>query len=216
MARKRHLQPAYYLLRLDPLLEGTVTEFRNAFVFKGLLSRYPELVENLLAVRESLFTLRPNGDRFPAMSGETVYALKAWDVEELARVLSEPRGTHEEGFQIVGPAEGFMPGKFTRLHLDVHLAGELFPEPRRTLEGYLGGAYLPYSLRREDGRYRFLIPAKGLKKKVLFDGFFETVQDGFYASLDVGPKFDLMAFLQAFGQRNLHRQAEVRVSGIQW
>jgi hypothetical protein len=71
-------------------------------------------------------------------------------------------------------------------------------------------------LRREGVHYRFDLPRKALKKKILFDGFLETQEDGFLASLDVGPKFDLGAFLQTFGGENLFRHARARVSGIRW
>ncbi|MFQ6100970.1 MAG: B12-binding domain-containing radical SAM protein [Anaerolineae bacterium] len=216
VARKRRLQPAYFLLRLDPWLAGVLPEFLNGLVFKELLARYPELVDNLLAVRESLFTLHPNDRRFPSVSGEAVFGLKAWDVEALRRTLADPRGRVGLDFEIVGPAERFTPGAFTRLHLDVHLPGDLFPEPRVRLEQYLRGAYLPYSLRREDSGYRFDLARKALKKKILFDGSFETREEGFFASLDVGPKFDLLAFLQTFGEKHLSRHAQVRVSMIQW
>jgi hypothetical protein len=116
----------------------------------------------------------------------------------------------------VGPAEAFTPGTFTRLRLDLHLPGALFPRPRVRLEQVLRSAYLPYSLRREDARYRFDLPGKALKKKILFGGFFETREGDFFASLEVGPKFDLLAFFQTFGQRNLSRRARVRVSGVEW
>ena len=110
--------------------------------------------------------------------------------------------------QILRSAEGFAPSVFTRLHLDVHLPGDLFPEPRARLEEYLGGAYLRYSLRREGGRYRFDLPPKALKKKILLGGFFEVREEGFFASLDVG-KFDLAAFLRTFGPPNLAHHARV-------
>jgi len=117
---------------------------------------------------------------------------------------------------MTSPAEGFEPGVFTRMHLDMHLPADLFPEPRVRLEQYLRGAYLRYSLRREGSRYRFDLPAKSLKKKILFGGSFEAREEGFFASLNVGAKFDLAAFLQTFGQRNLAHQARVQVSGIEW
>jgi hypothetical protein len=100
--------------------------------------------------------------------------------------------------------------------LDVHLPTDFFPKPRARLEQYLRGAYLPYSLRREGDGYRFDLPRKALKKKILFDGFLETREEGFFASLDVGSKFDLAAFLQTFGQQNLFRHMRARVSGIEW
>jgi hypothetical protein len=158
------------------------------------------------------------------MGGETVFALKAWDTEALRGTLADPETRFFFALcdlrfaicAVVGPAEGFTPGEFTRLHLDVHLPGDFFPEPRVHLEQYLRSVYLPYSLRREGTRYRFDLPAKALKKKILFDGFFEAQEDGFSASLDVGPKFDLLAFLRTFGQPNLFRQVQVQVSGIEW
>ena len=216
MARKRRLQPAYFLLCLDSWLAGALPEFLNGFIFKELLARYPEQADNLLAVRESLFTLHPNDRRFPTMSGETVFALKAWDVEALERVLADAREHHGMGFQIVGPAEDFSPGEFSRLHLDVHLPSEHFPEPRARLEQYLRGAYVPYSLRREGNCLRFDLPRKALKKRILFGGFMETREDDFFASLDVGSKFDLLAFLRTFDEGSLFRHARVRVSVIRW
>ncbi len=214
MARKRRLEPAYFRLRLDPRPVGVRPEFLNGFVFRGLLAQYPELVDNLLAVRESLFALPPNASRFPAVSGETVFGLKAWDVESLETSLIR-RGPCS-GFEIIGPAAGFTPGAFTRLSLEVRLPANLFPEPRARLEQYLRSAYLPYSLRREADRLHFDLPRKALKKNILFDGFFETQQGDFFARLEVGPKFDLAAFLRTFGGENLFRRARARVSGIEW
>ncbi len=235
MDRKRHLEDAYYRLRVSATVTGVLPAFLNAFVFREILIRYPELVRNLLSVRESLFTAPPNEGRFPMVSGETVFALKAWDAQALEEVLGTAFSGAGDGtattpgrrpVRILGPAPGFEPGTFARLHLEVHLPGDPFPEPQARLEEYLRAAYLRYSLRREDtnageARYRFDIPHKALKKKILFDGFFETRAEEFFASLEVGPKFDLMSFLQTFdgargdGER-VFRHARVRVSGIEW
>jgi len=214
VARKRRLEPAYFRLRLEPWLAGVRPEFLNGFVFKELLARYPELLDNLLTVRESLFALPPNDSRFPVVSGETVFGLKAWDARSLETRFCGKNLV--SGFEIIGPAEGFTPGVFTRLHLDVHLPARLFPEPRARLEQYLRSAYVPYSLRREGERLRFDLPRKAIKKKILFGGFFEAQEDGFWASLEIGPKFDLAAFLRAFDGKSLFRHTQVRVSGIEW
>ena len=114
------------------------------------------------------------------------------------------------------PVSGFTPGVFARLHLEMYLPGDLFPEARARLEEYLRGAYVPYSLRREGAGYRFDLPAKGLKKKVLFGGFLETREGGFFARLEVGPKFDLIGFLKGFGESSLVRLGQVRVSEVRW
>jgi radical SAM superfamily enzyme YgiQ (UPF0313 family) len=221
MARKRRLQPVYFRLQVQSPLAGSAPEFLNAFTFRELVTRYPELVDNLLSVRESLFTRRPNDRRFPQVSGETVFALKAWDVQALERVLVDPEDRAETGCPVLGRAEGFVPGVFTRLHLDLHLPGELFPQPRVRLEEYLRGTYLRYSVRREDALYRFDLPSKALKKKILLGGCFQTREgergeEEFLASLDVGPKFDLAAFFQTFGDPGLYHHARARVSAIEW
>jgi len=229
MERKRRLQPAYFVLRVDPLLAGVAPECLNAFVFRELLARYPELTDNLLSVRESLFTVDPNAGHFPAVSGETVFALKAWDAAALETVLlgfadRKALSSQPPIARVLRPAGGFTPGVFTRLHLDLHLPADPFPEPRVRLEQYLRDAYLPYSLRREGSRLQFDLPPKALKKKILFDGFIEIREgggmgvgkSGFLASLDVGPKFDLMAFLDTFGQPNPGLHARAEISKIDW
>jgi hypothetical protein len=126
------------------------------------------------------------------------------------------------GFEVLGPAEDFVPGAFTRLQIEIHLPASHFPEPRRHLETYLRDAYLPYSLRREEplqageARYLFDVPSKGLRKKILFGGAFEIGTCGIDAWLEVGPGFDLLALLESFGGRGLYRQARVYVAGIRW
>jgi radical SAM superfamily enzyme YgiQ (UPF0313 family) len=223
MASKRRLESAHYLVRLAPWLAGTRPEFINALVFRGLLGRCPDLVDNLLSVRESLFTRRPMDRRFPAVSGEAVFGLRAWDVEALGLALrTGTRETGDSGFEMVGPIEGFTPGAFTKLHLDVHLPARFFPEPRARLEAYLRSVYVPYSLRREGERLRFELARKALKKRVLFSGYIEPYREGddgeggLFLSLDVGPKFDLGAFLETFGGKHLAHQARAHVSQIEW
>jgi hypothetical protein len=156
------------------------------------------------------------------MGGQAVFALRAWDTASLQQVLTGLLEPSPAGLQVLGPVEGFTPGIYTRLRLDLCLPTGLFAEPRRRLEQYLRDAYLPYSTRRLEPtaggapRYRFDVPPKGLKKKVLFDGSFTSGEDVFCADLEVGPKFDLLAFLQTFELRDLYRHARVRVSEIAW
>jgi hypothetical protein len=218
VGRKRRLPPTYWRVRLDPWLGGVLPAYLNAYLFREILACCPGLVDNLLSVRESLFTVKPNEKRFPVMGGETVLALKAWDVDALrARLLPAIEPPVPAGFEILGPAEHFTPGTFTQMRLQVHLPAAAFPEPRRALDRYLRRVYVPYSLRREEeAGYRFDVPKKGLKKKLLLGGILEEREDGFYTTMDVGWKFDLMAFLAEFEERDLHRHARVSVSALQW
>ena len=133
MSRKRQLEPAYVRVHVDPRLAGALPAYLNAHLFRELLARHPELTENLLSARESLFTLSPNDRRFPPLTGETVFALKAWDAEAMMATLGSSR--------ILGLAEGFTPGTFTRIQLEIHLPARHFPDPRRHLETYLRDAY---------------------------------------------------------------------------
>ena len=166
----------------------------------------------LLSVRESLFTRKENNRRFPVMGGESIFALKAWDIEAVRRALAHPKTS---GFTIQGEAQGFVPGVYTGLHLKLHLPAQYFPHPRRVLEEYLRQAHVPYSLRRRENIYHFEVPKKGLKRKVVLGGFFES-KDGFCAELEIGRRFDILAFLATFGEQTLHHLAQMQVSQIVW
>jgi hypothetical protein len=232
VARKRRMQPVYYVLRLDALQPGVQPAFLNTLAFREILRQHPTLTDNLLAVRESLFTVTPptqgrrvsRRGRYPTMSGESVFALYAWDVDSLQSALSEPAfaGSERALCAVARQADAFTPGMFSQLCLDLHLPATIFDQPRRRLEQYLHDAYVPYSLRRVKAhtlgasRYHFDVPGKGLKKKVILGGHFEVGETGFDASLDVGPRFDLLAFLDQFGRTNLARYTKLRVSSIRW
>jgi hypothetical protein len=216
MKHKRGLRPSYARVHLAPWLAGLQPACLNAFVFRELLARWPEMADNLFSVRESLFSIKPNDRRFPCIGGETVFAFKAQDAQSLWRALADTKPLTEERCTILGPAEGFVPGKFSRLHLDLSLPADFFPSPRVRLEEYLRSAYLPYSLRREGDGYRFVLPKKALKKKLVYQGYIEEQERGFAASLDVGARFDLSALIASFGSPELARQIRARVSAVEW
>lgn len=232
VADKRQLKPVYVRLQLDPRWIGGRPPFVDAMVFKGLLDRFPVWTDHLLAVRESLFTTPANARRFPPMGGETVFALKAWDTALIEKGCTEiyrdlNRDTQKDTLceppchptgrpEILGLAEGFTPGEYTRLSLDMVLPAAHLANARGRLEAYLRGEHLPYALRREGEQYWFDVPKPGLKKKIVLGGWFETAQDGFHAHLEVGPKFDLLALLEGFGGRGLHHLAHIICSGIAW
>ncbi|MBN1642108.1 MAG: radical SAM protein [Anaerolineae bacterium] len=248
--RKRRLRPAWYVIRTDVDVTGVDPATLNALVFRALLERYPALVDLLLDVRESLYTLSPAPEqgqvtkrgRFPCMGGESIYGLYAWDRDALRAILSaschrEPapfapwQSTRAPGdaapslsslVHVLGPAEGFTPGLFVRCRLDLDLPAAHYPQARRVLAAYLQDAYLPYSLRREPAeaedatRYRYEVPAKGLRKRILFGGWFEECEAGLRAALEIGPKFDLMDLLERFAPAYHVPYAGLRISQIAW
>ncbi len=211
--RKRRLRPVYYRLRTDAALSGVHPAFLNAFVFRQILARAPELAENLLSVREALFTVPPNDRRFPTLGGETVFALRAWDADALRAALSSLPAPGE-GLEVRGPVENFTPGAFTKAHLALSLPLPL-PTARAALEGYLRGAYVPFSLRREGEGYGIEVPPRGRKKKVLFGGYLEGQEERTAVVLEVGPKFDLRALLEMAGSDLRAGDCRVEVRGVE-
>ena len=266
VGRKRRLRPVYYRIRTDASLSGVHPAFLNAFVFRQILAHAPELTDNLLSVREALFTVPPNDRRFPTLGGETVFALRAWDADVLRDALAplsraapdlscsvvaqdlscsgqdESYATsvaqdlscsgQDESYttsvapdlscfgqdksyatsvaqdlscsdlscpgqiELLEPVDEFTPGAFAKAHLALFLPLPL-PAARGALEGYLRGAYVPFSLRREGEGYTIEVPPRGVKKKVVFGGRLEALPEGTVLTLEVGPKFDLLALLQA-------------------
>jgi hypothetical protein len=231
VTQKRRIKPAYYVLDVPGVPAAVQPALLNALVLRTLLHNYPDLTSNLLAVRESLYSVIPPSTgrkgakrgRYPAMPGESVFALYAWDTDALngtlighAHLPPENTTPSPTPVHIVGPAGHFQPGVFTRIHLDLTLDNESFPQARRQLEDMLHEAYVPYSLRREENGYRFEVPPKGQRKKVLLGGHFESDECAFRASLDVGPRFDLLAFLERFGPSYHAAYAGLRASQISW
>jgi hypothetical protein len=91
-----------------------------------------------------------------------------------------------------------------------------FPDAGQQLRDVLRTAYIPCNLRREGDGYRFDLPAKALKKRVLFQGRYEEVDDRYRIELQVSPKFDLLGYLRSFGAPERYRRAEVAVSELEW
>lgn len=89
MEAKAKLRPVYGRFRLAPELAGATPEWLNAFVMRALLAALPDQTENLLGVREILFTAGDNAARWPVFAGETVFALKAWNADKLLAALAE-------------------------------------------------------------------------------------------------------------------------------
>ena len=106
------------------------------------------------------------------------------------------------------------PGTYSQLDLEITLPTGHFQEPRKRLETYLRSTYLPYSLQRQGGAYAVNVHKKGRKKKVLAGGQMCTTEDAFVARLQIGTKFDVMAFLAQFGIPNAYHLAKLVVFKI--
>jgi radical SAM superfamily enzyme YgiQ (UPF0313 family) len=215
MRTKWRLDPLYVRLRLPSLVQGVEPEWVNAWAMQQLLAAHPGQEENLIAVREALFTEQENERRYGVLPGESVFALIAWDTAALARALAEPDAQAGADVAFVSLEEDFEPGEFERLTLSLRLPAAFFPQAGNRLRDYLRENYVPCNLRREGEGYCFDLPERALKKRVLFEGCFEERAGNFEMRLEVGPKFVLLDFLQSFEEPDHYRRAEIAVLSLE-
>ncbi len=225
MQEKWRLKPVYARLWLPESVAGADPAWINAWVLRHVLRAYPALAEgevspNVLSVQEALFTTKAYRDRYMGLYGETVFALTAWDVEALMEVLVAgvaDGGDIGDGMRVVGAVRDFVPDALTKISLALSLPSDGFPDAGQQLRAFLLDQYVPVNVRRldDEGRYRFDIPAKALKKKMLFEGQYHQDAEWFTASITVGPKFDLVGFLKSFGTFAPLGQARVAVRGLE-
>ena len=212
---KRRLSLAYVKLGLPQQVAGVTPEWLNAWVLRTLLETRPNLADNLLSVEEVLFATRENRPRYASFYGETVFALKAWDLAQLLQAL-ETLSAEKSGFSSWEVARDFEPGVFKTAHLDLVLPVQSFPAFGKQLRDFLRGNYVPVNFRRDGEGYCLDLPAKSLKKKVVFGGSYVADAAYIQAQLSVGPKFNLVQFLNAFGGLNHYRLASVAISDLSW
>lgn len=222
MRKKWQTQPIYARVWLPPVVATAEPAWVHAFVMRSLLEAYPDLAETLLAAQEAVFTTRANAGRYVGLFGETVVGLKAWDVVALGRRLGDA-GVPDDGcvlpggVRFLGLLEQFEPGAFRQMDLHLRLPLAHFPDAGRQLRGYLQAQYVPVNLRNVgvDGgpsaAYRFEIPEKARKKRVLLEGSYCESEGTFEADLTVTPKFDLVDYLRSFAGPARYREALAEV-----
>ncbi|MGC9347767.1 MAG: B12-binding domain-containing radical SAM protein [Anaerolineae bacterium] len=214
MRTKWREQPVYARFWLPPVVAHAEPAWINALVMRSLLAAYPALVPNLLSTQESLFTTKANVSRYAGLYGETVVALKAWDLPALGRTLQSGQ-TFPGAVRFQGFLDAFEPGVFDRARLHLSLDASHFPNAGRQLRAYLQEQYVPVNLRGVDGGYVFDIPAKARKKRVIFEGGFRETEDRFELDLVVSPKFDLVDYLTSFTEPGRYREAQVEVLALE-
>ncbi|MCX6997519.1 MAG: hypothetical protein NTV49_10645 [Kiritimatiellaeota bacterium] len=216
---------------LAPELAGADSAWLNARVLRALLAALPKQTDNLRAARESLFTVGANSARFPIFSGETVFALKAWDAAPLRaalgglpavaslcsgaspahrrRTAADPTLSPE--IRWLGGVEPFEPGVFRSRPLELRLPAEFFPRADAVFQRWLLARHVPFSLRRTPRGYRLDLAKprpSGLAAAEVI-----AMPAEFIAHLTVGPKFDLGDLLAAWGVDGLFREATVIFGG---
>ncbi len=220
MQAKWRARPIYARMWLPPIVATADPAWVNALVMRALLSASPELADDVLSIRESLFSVKGAAARYVGLFGETVVAIKTWDrdpehgVTAFLSQLSAPDTMLPGGVRFLGVLDGFEPGIFERMSLRLELPAQVFPDAGQQLRRYLQEQYVPVNLRGQDGGYVFDIPEKARKKRVIFEGRFAEADGAFEAELVVSPKFDLVAYLRSFPDAGRYREARAEVTEI--
>jgi len=155
MARKARLRPVYVRWRIPPEWSGAGAESLNARMMARLLQENPHWTDNLLSVREALFA--PRGWQ---VTGETIFAVRAWDVAAL-------------GLETVArPA-------FQEATIELRQSGI-----GALVQEWLRRERLAFIARRDGAGYRLEMTAAARKKRTVFEAYVEN----HYARLIIGPK----------------------------
>ena len=212
MRAKWQLKPLYVMLRVPEALVGAEPEWLNARVLRALLRTFPALEENLLSVRECLFTVAQHRNRYAGLHGEMPFALRAWDTAPLLALLSAD-SDFAEGLRVLEllPAP---PQSFTTADLEIRLPVAHFVDIPQRLRAHLQASYVPANLRREGDGYRLDLAPKALKKSMVLEGLCDRLGDDTRLRLRVTPKFDLLAFLRSFPEPERYREVRVAVSNL--
>ena len=103
----------------------------------------------------------------------------------------------------------FEPGQFRQAEMALRLPSVHFPAAGDALRRFLHAAYVPVNARREEVGFRFDIPEKARKKRVLLAGDYRRDATHFAARLVVTPKFDLLGYLRSFAGASREREAMI-------
>ena len=214
METKAKLHPVYGRFWIAPELSGATPEWLNAFVLRELLTARPKQTDNLLSVRESLFTSSDNVARWPVFSGETIFALKAWDTNKLLAALARFASEKVRWLGQVFPSLGKDSRPiFQALEIELRLPTEFFLDAENIFQHWLKARHIAFSLRRTDRGLSLQLDPK--RKTFIAKADLQRHDAETLFHLNVGPAFDLADFFIACGDTNLARQASVSIRRIE-
>jgi hypothetical protein len=207
---KARLKPLLVTLEVPREAAGTSPEALEARMLGRLLAGHPELTENLLAVRETLFAGESPRDRFPPWFGPSVLALTAWDPLSLAAALGPGLAA--------GTAAGVQPARNgvqpSTIRLRLRLPERFFPRAGERLLQYLAAEHAAVTSRRVGPALLLQPGARALKRKVLLSGSVRAAAEGVVAELTVGPRFRLRRYLELFPEPEVWQRALVEVLAL--
>jgi radical SAM superfamily enzyme YgiQ (UPF0313 family) len=182
---KRRLPLLYRVVTLPESSAGLPPATLNAELMRELLSRHPELMENLLSIEEVIFSFGENEDRFQIPCGQTVVAFRAWDRKALQRALADAA-------PLVGGevADGFQPGIFSKASCLLHTS----LTPRVAAESgskWLKDLHLAHTLCKAGEGWRLDLAPAALKKKMLYSCSLQPIEGGTCIAIEFSSKLSL-------------------------
>jgi hypothetical protein len=208
MRKKHRLKPLYAMARIPREAAAMGARWREAWLMRRLLETFPDQMDNVLAVAETLIEGSGVLGQETPWFGQTVVALTAWDTGSLDRLMAGTGGLFGP------PAPAHLPGVFRTLRVTLDLPGDGFPDAPGSLATFLKDRYAPATLTGSGGTWRFSIPEKSVKKRMLLSGIFTTTAEGTRAELLIGPKLMLGEWLQSFGERGIPRRALAEITAV--
>ena len=169
---KQRLPLLHCRVRLGDAFAGASAAWTSARLLQLLLAALPEELENLLAAEEALFTAPDNRDRFPVPAGETVIALKAWDLRRLeARMQALCSGKQAlpadaAGLTVLEVLPAFTPGRFTSARWQLACAAPV-AEVEGVAVAWLKELHLPFTLRRLEAGASFELAPAAVRKGIV-------------------------------------------------
>ena len=210
---KQRLPLLYCRVRLGAAFAQSFSAWTSARLLQLLLAALPEELDNLLAADEALFTAPDNRERFPIPAGETIIALKAWDLRRLearirecamggsapvsgaaGRRLTQPP-LHGHELEIIEVLPLFTPGKFTSATWQV-VSEAKASVLEATLVAWLKEVHLPFTLRRLEAGACFELAPAALRKGIVLAASCREADGGSRAEVTFTPKADLLTLLR--------------------
>jgi len=162
-AAKRRLQPAYMRVALPNDFAGHSPAWVAARLMQTALTRHPELIDNLLAIDECLYSSGDNEDHLVIPAGETVVSLKAWDISAARNILAGSGAP----FNAAPMQAPFAPGTFVRATWQL-VTSAAPREAAQLASAWLNDLRLPHTLRRDINAWKLDLSPAAAKKKCVF------------------------------------------------
>ncbi len=122
-AKKRKLAPLFMKTMFPEETAGLGTAWKESWLMRRLIALNPGQIDNVLAVRESLFSPSNTLGEDTSWFGLSVAAITAWDAPSFAAAVQNVPGL------FLGEAPGFIPGSCPSLRIRVALPARPFPRP---------------------------------------------------------------------------------------